>query len=186
MENRNNRFRRKHFSTIDRLLIRLTTIAVILLVVVQALLLHAETRKYLSLVDKLEGEQLTSPPTMYAADISQVDPNKIMTTVDNVIAKSIRSLRYGQAITIRMITPAAAGDGLLTINGEVVGNFAKGNLEVTVYNGDYIEIDVTKLTGPAQFIIDTHKNERILLPLDGILLQSQSNVIVVGKVILKR
>ena len=185
MENRNNMFRRKHFFTIDRLLIRLATIAVILLVVVQALLLNAEARKYLSLVDKLEGEQITSPSTMYVADISRVDPNKTMTAIDRVIAKSIRTLRSGHTITIRMITPAANSDGLLTINGEVIDNFARGKVELTVYDGDYIEIDVTKLARPAQFIIDTHKSDMIA-PLDGILLESKSNIIIVGKVIFKR
>lgn len=185
MENRYNRFRRKQFSTIDRLLIRLATIAVILLLVFQALLLNGEARKYLSLVDKLEGEQITAPTTMYAADISRVNPNKAMTTVDRVIAKSIRTLRSGQTITIRMITPPANGDALLTINGEVAGNFAKGKIELTVYDGDYIEIDIAKLIKPAQFIIDTNKSD-LIAPLDGILLESQDNIISVGKVIFKR
>ena len=51
MENRNDKFRRAQFSTIDRLLIILATIAVILVLVVQVLLLNGETRKYLSLAD---------------------------------------------------------------------------------------------------------------------------------------
>jgi len=184
MEHRNNRFRRKYFAAIDRLLIRLAVTAVILLFVVQALHLHAETRKHLSLVDNLEGEQITAPTTMYGADISRVASIKL-TTIDQVIAKSIRSLRFGQGITIRMITPLAnRRDALLTVNGQAVGNFSRGEVEVTVYDGDYIEIDAAKLTKPAQFIIDTHKSDMIL-PIDGTLLDSQSAIVVVGKVVYK-
>lgn len=185
MENRNNRFRRKFFFTIDRLLIRLATIAIILLLAAQALLLHGEARKYLSLADKLEGEQLTAPTVMYAADTSLNEPNPAMTMVNKVFAKSIRSLRSGKAITIRMITPSATSDALLTINGEVAGNFAMEKIEITVYDGDYLEIDVAKLKQPAQFIIDTHKKE-LLAPVDGILLESHGNIITIGKVIFKR
>jgi len=106
--------------------------------------------------------------------------------VNKVIAKSIRSLRSGKNITIRMITPNITGDAILTINGEIAGDFAKKKLEVTVYDGDYLEIDVTKLKGkPAQFIIDTHKND-LVAPVDGILLESQSDIITIGKVIFKQ
>lgn len=184
MENRNNKFRRKYFLMIDNLLIRLATIAVILLLAAQALLLNEDTRKYLSLVDKLEGEQITSPATMYAADISGAEPNKTMTIVNKVIAKSIRTLRSGKDITIRMITPSATSDAELTINGEIVANFAAEKVKVTVYDGDYVEIDVSKLKVPAQFIIDTHKGN-MLMPLDGILLEGQGNIITIGKVIFK-
>jgi len=186
MENRNDRFRRKYFVTIDQLLIRLVTIAVILLLTVQVLLLHDETRKHLSLVDKLEGERITAPTTMYAADISLTEPTRTFNTVSKVLAKSIRSLRPGKDITIRMIPPAATSDAVLTINGEIAGNFALKKVAITVYDGDYLEIDVTKLKGkPAQFIIDTH-NSGLLSPLDGILLESQSNTITIGKVIFKQ
>ncbi len=185
MENRNNRFRRKFFFTIDRLLIRLATIAIILLLVTQALLLHEETRKYLSLADKLEGEQLSAPTAMYAADTSLNEPNAAITMVNKVLAKSIRSLRSGKTITIRMISPSASSNALLTINGEVAGNFATEKIDITVYDGDYLEIDVTKLMQPAQFIIDTHKKD-LVTPVDGILLESKGNIITIGKVIFKR
>lgn len=186
MENRNDRFRRKYYVTVDQLLIRLATIAVILLLAVQVLLLHDETRKYLSLVDKLEGDRLTTPSTMYAANISLAEPNKTFSMVNKVIAKSIRSLRPGKDITIRMITPDATSDAVMTINGEIAGDFAKKKLAVTVYDGDYLEIDVTKLKGkPAQFIIDTHNND-LLAPVDGILLENQGDIITIGKVILKQ
>jgi hypothetical protein len=186
MENRNDRFRRKYYITIDQLLIRLATIAVILLLTVQILLLHDETRKYLSLVDKLEGERITAPSTMYAANISLAEPNRAFSMVNKVIAKSIRSLRPGKDITIRLISPDATSDAVLTINGEIAGDFAAKKVAVTVYDGDYLEIDVTKLKGkPAQFIIDTHKSD-LLSPVDGILLESQNNIITIGKVIFKQ
>lgn len=185
MENRNDRFRRKYYVTVDQLLIRLATIAVILLLTVQVLLLHAETRKYLSIVDKLEGDRITTPSTMYAANISLNEPNRTFSMVDKVIAKSIRSLRPGKDITIRLITPDATGDAVLTINGEIAGDFAAKKLAVTVYDGDYLEIDATKLKGKsAQFIIDTHKSD-LLSPLDGILLESRGDIITIGKVIFK-
>lgn len=181
MENRNNSFRRKHFSVIDRLLIQVATCAVILLVLVQALLVNGETRKYLSLVDKLEGEQLPAPTARYAADISRLIPNNAETAVDKVIARSKQVLRSGQDITIRMITPSASMDCLVTINGEIAGNFSRGKLELTVYDGDYLEIDATRLAKPAQFIIDTRKSS-LLSPVDGLMLQSHSSIIAVGKI----
>lgn len=185
MENRNDKFRRKHFYVIDRLLIKLATAAVVLLLVVQVLLVHGEARKYLSLVDKLEGEQITSPATMYAADVPLPNVDRTMNTVNKVVAKSMRTLRPGKKITIRMINPPAGVDAIVTVNGETVGNFGKGEVELTVYEGDYIEIDAVRIKKTAQFIIDTHKND-LVYPVDGILLENQSNLVVVGKVIFKR
>ena len=66
-----------------------------------------------------------------------------------------------------------------------MGNFGKGEVELTVYEGDYIEIDAVRIKKTAQFIIDTHKND-LVYPVDGILLENQSNLVVVGKVIFKR
>ena len=103
MENRNDKFRRKHFYVIDRLLIKLATAAVVLLLVVQVLLVHGEARKYLSLVDKLEGEQITSPATMYAADVPLPNADRTMNTVNKVVAKSMRTLRPGKKITRRPV-----------------------------------------------------------------------------------
>ncbi|WP_371369362.1 hypothetical protein [Sporomusa rhizae] len=185
MENRNDKFRRAQFSTIDRLLIKLATIAVILVLVVQVLLLNGETRKYLSLADKLEGEQITSPATMYAADVPWPNPDKTTNPVNKVVAKSIRSLRPNKDITIRMITPPSQADALVTVNGEAVGNFGKGKVDITIFDGDYIEIDASQMQTPAQFVIDTHKHD-LIFPADGILLESQKNIIVVGKVIFKK
>lgn len=182
MENRSDKFRRKHFNFIDRLLIRLATIAVVLLVLVQVLHMHGEARKYLSLVDKLEGEQITSPSTMYAADMPLPDASQPMNTVNKMVAKSLRTLRPGKNITIRMINPPAGVDAIITVNGEVVGNFRKGEVELTVYEGDYIEIDAVRIKQPAQFIINTHSKD-LLHPADGIMLENQSNLIVVGKVV---
>ncbi|WP_371370837.1 hypothetical protein [Sporomusa aerivorans] len=185
MENRNDRFRRRYFNSIDQLLIKLSAAAVILLLVCQVLLLNSDARRYLSLVDKLEGEQITSPATMYAADVPLPDPAEAMNTVNKVFAKSMRSLRSGKDITIRMINPPASIDAVVTVNGKAMGNFSKGKVDITLYDGDYIEIDATKIKKPAQFIIDTHKNDMVF-PVDGILLEGQNNLIVVGKVIFRR
>ncbi|SMC57377.1 hypothetical protein [Sporomusa malonica] len=185
MENRNHKFRRKQFLTVDRLLIKLSTAAVVLLLVVQTLLLNGETRKYLSLVDKLEGEQITSPATMYAADVPWPNPDTTMNAVHKVVAKSIRTLRPSKNIIIRMINPPANMDAVVTVNGEVMGHFGKGKVELTIYDGDYIEIDAINIKAPAQFIIDTHHSDMVF-PIDGIMLESKNNMIVVGKVVFKR
>jgi hypothetical protein len=185
MENRHNRFRHRYFATIDRLLIKLSAAAVILLLVCQVLLINSVARKYMSLADRLEGEQITSPATMYAADVPLPNPAETMSTVNRVFARSMRTLRPGKDVTIRMINPPADTDAVMTVNGKNVGNFARGKVDITLYDGDYIEIDATKIKTPAQFIIDTHKNEMVF-PIDGILLEGQNNLIVVGKVIFKR
>ncbi|MDF2572438.1 MAG: hypothetical protein K0R55_4042 [Sporomusa sp.] len=185
MENRNHKLRRKQFLTVDRLLIKLSTAAVILLLVVQTLLLNGEARKYLSLVDKLEGEQITSLSTMYAADIPWSNPNNAMNAVNKVVAKSIRTLRPSKNIIIRMINPPASIDANVTVNGETVGHFGKGKVELTIYDGDYIEINAVNVNMPAQFIIDTGHSD-MAFPIDGIMLESKNNIIVVGKVIFKR
>ncbi|WP_425061109.1 hypothetical protein SCACP_18820 [Sporomusa carbonis] len=185
MENRNHRFRQKKFLCIDRLLIRLATVAIIALLASQTLMISGETRKYLSLVDKLEGEQITSPATMYAADVPWPDPNKSMNTVNKVVARSMRTLRPGKDIVIRMINPPANADAIVTVNGETVGNFGKGKVEVKIYDGDYLEIDATNVKVPTQFIIDTRRDD-IIFPVDGIMLEGRGTVISVGKVIFKR
>ncbi len=184
MENRNHKFRRQQFLTVDRWLIRLATMAVVLLLIVQTLLLSSDARKYLSLVDKLEGDQITSPAIMYAADSPWPNPAKEMNVVNKVVTRSIRTLRPSQNITIRMINPPASDDAIVTVNGETGGRFGKGNVELTVYDGDYVEIDAAKIKTPVQFIIDTHQGN-IVNPVDGIMLESKNNVIVVGKVVFK-
>lgn len=184
MENRNHKFRRKQFLIVDRLLIKLSTAAVILLFVVQALLLNGSARKYLSLVDKLEGEQITSPSTLYAADVPWPTPDTAMSSVHKVVAKSIRTLRPSKNIIIRMINPPSGEAAVVTVNGEIMGHFGKGKVELTIYDGDYIEIDAANINIPAQFVIDTHQSDMVF-PADGIMLESKNNMIVVGKVIFK-
>jgi len=185
VEDRNRIFRQKRFLAIDRLLIRLATVAVVLLLVAQTLLLSGETRKYLSLVDRLEGEQIMSPVNMYAADAPWSNPNNSMNAVNKVVTKSIRTLRPNQKMSIRMINPPASLDAIVTVNGEIAGNFGRGLVELTIYDGDYIEIDAVNVKKHAQFIIDSHRSQ-LAYPVGGIVLESKNNMIIVGKVVFKR
>lgn len=159
----------------ESILFRLILIFVIALFISQLLLFKDETRIYLSKVDKMEGEKITATMPLYADT-----PLKI--TEETPVIKGYQNLlRKSKVISVHMINPTERFNIYMVINGKRADGFTKGNCKITVYDGDYIEIDATALEQPAQFIINVSDND-LLSPADGLVVEGSKSILPIGKI----
>lgn len=146
----------------------------IALIVCQVLLMKEVPRNYLSRVDKLEGESILLEMPQYATSH--------LTVTDNTpAARNLIWLRPSKTLTIRMVTPGYSADVYATVNGQPVADFKKGEVVLKVFEGDYIEIDSSRLKENARFVVKT-ENSGVLSPVDGEMLEGYGGLIEVGQV----
>lgn len=157
----------------ERWLIRLVLGCLITLVVVQALMLNPVPRTYLSQVDRLEGEQIIGQSQMFAE-------TPLTISSQSPVHKSTPN-RIGKAIIIRMINPPRHNLVYVTINGQRGGDFSRGEVRLTVYDGDYVEIDASASQEQFRFTVDV-PGTGVIAPLDGLILEAQGSLIPIGKV----
>lgn len=144
------------------------------LVLSQAILFREEARPYLSRVDRLEGERVILDFTQYA--------NSPLTISErSVVSKSAPVIRDSRVIIIRMIQPTADRRVFATISGEQAGDFSRGEVKLTVYDGDYVEIDCSALNSQARFVVNI-PGSRLVSPLDGLVIENQGSIAAVGKI----
>lgn len=142
---------------------------VLLLLAVQILLLGQAGRSYLSLVDRLEGEPLTSPEGSRAS------------VYDSPVLNRLAMLRESSLLIITMLDPAADPQVFVTVNGEPAGHFVKGEVSLKVYDGDYVEINAGEVSRPVRFRLAT-VDDKLAAPFNGLVLEGESSVITVGKI----
>ncbi|MBP2625618.1 MAG: hypothetical protein H6Q68_329 [Firmicutes bacterium] len=160
---------------VEDVLLRLIIICITTLLLSQLLLLKDGTRQYLSKVDKMEGEDLTSTMPLYADTPLQI-------TEETTVLKNYQNLlRKSEVIVIKMIKNSNNPYVFIMVNGKKVSDFGKGDNKLTVYDGDYIEIDATALSQPVQFIIKVPDNS-LLSPQDGLVVEGAKAIIAVGKI----
>ncbi|HWQ60718.1 MAG TPA: hypothetical protein VN521_00295, partial [Negativicutes bacterium] len=126
--------RHKPYNPFDRwepLLIRLAAACVAVLLLAQTLIYHDTPRRYLSRVDRLEGD----PVTWQTPLVAEVP---LVISESSPVAHRRPFLREGREIVVRMVSPSAAADVYAVVNGERVGDFGGGEIAVTVYEGDYL------------------------------------------------
>ncbi|CUH96233.1 putative membrane protein [Propionispora sp. 2/2-37] len=146
-----------------------------LLIIVQGLLLGNQTRSYLSLVDRLEGERIThvSPTDSQNRSRSLFSDNPVF---------SRWTMRDSALLTIRWVNPFGKEAVFVTVNGQNAGNLnRKGQLECKVYDGDYVEIDASNVKRNAQFVIHI-TGAQVYSPVDGLILEGKSTVLTIGKI----
>lgn len=146
-----------------------------LLVICQFFLLKDSLRPYLSKVDQLEGENIAFNLPAYAGE-----PLKVSDKTETAITP-FRTLRESKIIVIKAVSPSSSQMAYVRINGNVAGNFEKGELKITVYNGDYLEIDSTELQEPADFIVKV-PNSGLIFPEDGAIVQTNQHLATIGLV----
>lgn len=166
----------KWITRVENILMRLIIIFITALMLSQILLLKEGTRLYLSKVDKMEGEDLTSAMPLYADTPLQI-------TEETTVIKNYQNLlRRSEVIVIKMITVPNNPNVFIMVNGKKVADFGKGDdSKLTVYDGDYVEIDATALSWPVQFVIKVPDNE-LLSPQDGLVVEGAKRLIAVGKI----
>lgn len=144
----------------------------VLLFVAQILLYKDSTRQYLSWVDKLEGQTvLLDTPGAHTNPVTIVD--------NSPVAEPLQVIREHRTITVKMLSPAKRDGVYLTVNGETAGDFKQGEVDLTVYEGDYLEIDASFLHEKGVFIV---AGAGLASPVDGIMLEGKETKIPVGQV----
>ena len=153
-------------------LLYLAISCVVLLLVSQALLLHEVPRHYLSQVDSLEGDSATFPV--------QVALGQPMTVTDNSpVNNNLSWLRKHKLVTVKMVKPSKCAEVYITVNGSPAGDFRLGEVTVTVFEGDYLEIDATLLRDKCVLIV---QGAGLASPEDGRVVEGEKGIISVGKV----
>ncbi len=173
--------RRKQDNPFDRwepLLIRLATVCVAVLLITQALAYHDGPRRYLSRVDRLEGDPVTWQTPLVAGA-------PIVVSEGLPVAHRRQLLREGRDVVIRMVSPPSSGVVFAVVNGERVGDFGGGEVAVTVYEGDYLEIDASRLSVAARFVVAV-PGGGLASPPHGTVVEGRSAVVSVGKVKFKQ
>jgi hypothetical protein len=168
--------RKQHnpFTPWEPFIARLAAACVIALVAVQVVLYHDTPRRYLSRVDKIEGDPVTWQTPLVAEAplvISEGSP----------VASRIHLLRENRLVVIRIVQPPAAAEVYPVINGERIGDFRTGEASVTVYDGDYLEIDASRLTVPGRFVVSV-PGGGLEAPLDGLVVEGRGATVAIGKV----
>jgi len=165
----------KWITSVEDVLMRLIIICITALLLSQILLLKEGTRLYLSKVDKMEGEDLASVLPLYTETPLQI-------TEETTVLKNYQNLlRKSEVIVIRMIENPNNSNAFVMVNGKKIADFAKGDSKLTVYDGDYVEIDATMLNRSAQFVIKV-PNNGLLSPQDGLVVDGTKMIITVGKI----
>jgi len=165
----------KWITHVEEVLVRLIIVFMSTLLLSQLLLLKEGTRIYLSKVDKMEGEDLSFTIPLYADTPLQI-------TDQITVLKSYQNLlRRSKTIEIKNVTRAYCANAFIVINGKKIADLSKGNSQITVYDGDYIEIDVTAVDIPVQFVIKT-ADKGLLSPQDGLVVEGAKTILAVGKI----
>ncbi|MBP2642908.1 MAG: hypothetical protein H6Q67_795 [Firmicutes bacterium] len=157
----------------ERRLIVLLLSCIALLMVIQALMLKDSVRPYLSRVDSMEGVSALSDQSRFA--------EKGANSEKSLPVAMVKAFRPRKIVTIRIVQPQTAKEVNVTINGTPSGNFTRGEVEVPVYNGDYLEIDTRLLAENTRFVISVPKND-FIFPDNGRILEGKQTIISVGKV----
>lgn len=159
----------------ESILLRIIAICMMTLIFSQLLLLRDETRSYLSKVDKMEGEQLNTAMPLYADTPLQIKE-------ETTAIKNYQSmLRKSKVILLHMVKPSANAKVYVVVNGKRASDFINGNSKISVYDGDYLEIDASELEQPIQFIIKVPEKD-LLSPVDGLIVEGSKGILTVGKI----
>jgi hypothetical protein len=159
----------------EAILLRLIVICIATLLISQLLLFKEGTRIYLSKVDKMEGERITATMPLYADAPLQI-------TEETTVIKNYQNLlRKSKVILIQIVKPSEHAAIYVLVNGKRVDDFTKGSSKITVYDGDYLEIDATELDQPVQFIVKIPEKD-LLSPLDGLVVEGSKSILPIGKI----
>lgn len=169
------RSNKKRIISVEDVLIRLLVVCITVLLLSQLLLLKEGPRRYLSKVDKMEGEDLSLTAPLYADTPMQI-------TEEKTVVKNYQNLlRSSKVIMIKMISTSNHPAIYIMINGKKVDDFSKGDRKITVYDGDYLEIDATAANLTVQFVIKVPDKE-FLSPQDGLVVEGSKKILEVGKI----
>jgi hypothetical protein len=161
---------------LERCLVKLVISCIVVLVSIQIIMLHEDLRHLFSQIDHVEGQPLFARQGHDGEPLWYTVIEKRFTA-----ASLLTNQRKSESVILRMIKPKSSDKAWVTVNGEKAGDFRYGETSVTVYEGDYLEINCDGLNSPTQFIV-TVPQQDLVTPSDGIVLEGTASVITVGKV----
>lgn len=118
---------------IDGLLIQISILCLIVLVFSQFFLLFDFSRPYFSRLDKLEGDSILS---------------------EQAVSENVPVVKKSAKIRVAMTQPQSNSRVFLTVNGQVAGNFASGDVTIMIFDGDIIEIDARLYPNLSKYAIE--------------------------------
>ncbi len=169
------RSKKKWIIDVDGVLLKLLGCCLTVLLLAQFLLLKEGTRLYLSKVDQMEGENLTLDMPLY------VDVPLNITEETTVGASYQHLLRKRKVMVIKMIKGSNGSAVVVLVNGKKVDDFSKGDSKLTVYDGDYVEIDGRGHKQMLQFVLSI-SDKGLLSPQNGLIIEGEDQMFTVGKV----
>lgn len=155
---------------IEKLLIRLTFLGLFSLFIFQILLVNDDIRRFLSLTEKLEGEEIESSLPAFGSSFSE----------EEIFGKEDIS----GTITIALLDEESKPEVELIINGYVVAFFEEAQIKLKVYDGDIIEISPNGYKQALHFkIINT---ENLIMPVKGKEIIVEGESALVGEIKVKK
>lgn len=160
------------FNKWEKLLMYFTVCCLVMLLLSQALLYRDGTRKYLSWVDKIEGDSIMlSYPGSPGSSAYGNSP----------VAITISPQRPTKSIVLKVLKPDYTFAAWVNVNGRRVADFGRGEVRLDVFEGDFIEIDATHLDDQATFNVRVTE-EGVLSPKSGMTFSGRAAMLSVGSV----
>lgn len=171
------RFRSHSFDMWGKPLYFFAVGGLIVLVLSQALLLKENPRRYLSWVDKIEGDPVSMQTPVAAG-------SPMIITENLTVVNRPNTSREHKTVIICMLRPAFNREVYILVNGNRSADLSNGDAQISVYEGDYIELDATRLKEQGQFIVKVGE-PGVVSPQNGLVCEGKACLIPVGKVIFK-
>lgn len=149
----------------EKVLVRVIVVCLALLVASQILLGSDETRRFISFVDRLEGEAWN--PATFTTRAPGVDKGPPPTGT-------------GPTVTVTLVTRPRAPAAVLLVNGVEAGRFTGGEVTARVAHGDLVEIDSPYLS-PLIYRV-TAVGGGVREPVPGTEVAARGGIVRLGKV----
>lgn len=161
---------------LEKYLSKFTIVCIIVLISTQLMMLQDTFRQFFSQIDHVEGTSLITQENV------STEPLWVKVAQSQLaVVHLFMSQRNSKSLVLRMIEPKASDDVWVMVNGEKMANFHNGEVNLVVYEGDYVEIDSSKLHKTARFVVKVPHGD-LITPTDGMTFDEVGSVIAVGKV----
>lgn len=168
----------KHFmNLVEKHLIRLIVLSLVGLVVVQGLMTRDNFRLYLSLGEKMEGQNLDLPAVNNSRNGSPAEQESSPASAAGV--KSPRAV-----VDISLDKFSSLPRAFILVNDRKYKDFSEKEIRLELNGGDTIEIDATAYNFPVSFKIKGASGN-VAYPEINQVFQANQGIVMVGKVIVK-
>ncbi len=147
---------------LDSFLLKIILVFLALLIASQFFLLFDFSRPYFSRLDKLEGDSIL---------------------IEQAVTENVAIVKKSANIKVTMNEPQTNPRVFLTVNGQVVGNFASGYVATMVFDGDIVEIDAQLYPHSSIYIVEITDSASMLSKKEVIV--NKSSICSLGVIQLK-